>query len=358
MTRATAASTPRIASCRRITRREPSTMPSTGRSRNGKRRNGKSGNGTAANGTRRRVRELNERPVRPDPRLPIKGRLLIIGGREDKVGSKVILRALAQLVGNGKLVVATLASEKPVEQWGDYEATLRGLGVRHLHHLRIESRADAESPRAMGVLEGATTIFFTGGDQLRLTTLLGDTPVFSRCYEIFAAGGPIAGTSAGAAVMSETMIVRGNGEGSPRIGDLLQLAPGFGFARDMVIDQHFAERGRVGRLLGVVAQNPRILGVGIDENTAIEVEPFRRFRVVGDGSVYVLDGSDVTDTNVASEARGRALSIFGVRMHLLTQGDDFELGTRTPTRGSPDEIDDELGVESEREPEGAGAGEE
>jgi cyanophycinase len=302
----------------------------------------------ATNGKRRRVRQFKDTPIRPNPRRAIKGRLLIIGGGEDKVGGRVILRTLAKLVGNGKLVVATLASEKPSEQWEEYEAALRGLGVRHLYHLRVESRADAESSRAIGVLEGATCVFFTGGDQLRLTSLLGDTPIYSRCYEIFANGGAIAGTSAGASVMSETMIVDGNGDASARIGAGLQLAPGFGFAKDMVIDQHFAERGRVGRLIGVVAQNPRILGVGIDENTAIEVEPFRRFRVVGEASVYVIDGSDVSDTNVADDSGGRALSLFGTRLHLLTQGDEFDLVSRTPTRGSAEEIDEELGVEPGR----------
>jgi cyanophycinase len=207
----------------------------------------------------------------------------------------------------------------------------------------------------MSVLEGAAGVFFTGGDQLRLTTLIGDTPVFSRCYEIFTNGGVIAGTSAGASVMSETMIVAGDGEASPRIGETLQLAPGFGFAKDMVIDQHFAERGRVGRLIGVVAQNPRILGLGIDENTAIEVEPFRRFRVLGNGSVTVIDASDVSDTNVADDVTGRAISVFDLRVHLLTQGDEFDLMTRTPKRGPAEAIDEALGIESKEEKEGAGA---
>jgi cyanophycinase len=117
----------------------------------------------------------------------------------------------------------------------------------------------------------------------------------------------------------------------------------------MVIDQHFAERGRVGRLVGVVAQNPRILGVGIDENTAIEVEPYRRFRVLGDGSVYVFDGSDVTHTNVAGDTRGRALSIFGVRMHMMTQGDVFDLVTRTPQPGQAEDVYKELGIDPEEE---------
>ena len=304
----------------------------------------------STNGKQRRIRHFKERPARPgDPRNRPRGRLLIIGGHEDKVGGAVILRELAHLVGSGKLVIATLASEKPDSAWEDYENAMRSVGVRHLHHLRVESRADAETPSAMGGLEGATAGFFTGGDQLRLTSLIGDTPVFSRCHEIFVNGGTIAGTSAGASVMSEVMIVGGNGDTSPRINDSVHLAPGFGFAKDMVIDQHFAERGRVGRLLGIVAQNPRILGVGIDENTAIEVQPFRRFRVLGKGSVYVIDGSNVSNTNVADDADGRALSIFGVRVHVLTQGDELDFSTRTPSRGSAEEIDEALGIEPDEE---------
>jgi cyanophycinase len=332
-------------------------MPSNGKNGNGKHSNGKNGNGKHTtrgprDGRLRRVREFKARPVRPgDPGLPAKGRLLIIGGHEDKVGNMVILRALARLVGSGKLVVATLASEEPGEQWERYESVLRGLGIRHLHHLQVQSRADAESPRAMGILEGATGVFFTGGDQLRLTSLIGDTPVFSRCYEMFAHGGVIAGTSAGAAVMSETMIVNGNGESSPRIDDGLHLAPGFGFAKDMVIDQHFSERGRVGRLVSVLAQNPRILGIGIDENTAIELEPFRRFRVLGEGSAYVIDGSNISETSVAQDTRGRPLSVFGVQMHVLTQGDEYDLVRRVPTRRPAEEVDEELGVEPEQEAE-------
>jgi cyanophycinase len=290
------------------------------------------------NGKHRRVRELKERPIRPgDPGLPHKGRLLIIGGHEDKIGGKIILRELARLIGSGKLVVATLASEQPAEQWEEYEKTLRGIGIRHLYHLQVESRADAQSPRAIGILENAAGVFFTGGDQLRLTSLIGDTPVFSRCYEIFAHGGVIAGTSAGAAVMSETMIVNGNAETS-----------------DMVVDQHFSERGRIGRLVGIIAQNPRIIGIGIDENTAIEVEPFRSFRVLGRGSAYVIDGSDIVDTNVADETHGRALSVFGIRMHVLTQGDEFDLVHRSPTLQSAAEVDDELGVDTEEGAEGNG----
>ena len=279
----------------------------------------------------RKVEQFRREPLRPgDPRLKPKGQLLVIGGHEDKEGDRQILRELASLVGDGKLVVSTIASDVAGEIWDMYETVFRGLGVQHVHHLNTESRADASSPRCMKILEGATAVFFTGGDQLRITSLIGDTPAFSRMYEIFLEGGTIAGTSAGASMMSETMIVRGSAEESHRVQSGLQLAPGLGFAKDMVIDQHFAERGRIGRLLGVVGQNPRIIGIGIDENTAILMRPHRDFRVLGDGGVTVLDGRNVTHSNIAEAEEGCTMSVFGVTLHLLGSGDLFDLRRREP----------------------------
>ena len=304
----------------------------------------------SSNGSERKLREFKERPLRPGApgaERP-KGRLLIVGGHEDKEDDKIILKELARLVGGGKLVVTTLASASPDESIDMYEGVLRNLGVKHLYHLKIEERADAESVKAMKILEGATAVYFTGGDQLKITSLIGDTPVYSRIFEIFIEGGTIAGTSAGASVMSETMIVGGGANGgSHRIGASLRLAPGLGFAKDMVIDQHFAERGRMGRLLGIVAQNPRIIGIGIDEDTAIEVQPHRGFRVLGSGGVYVVDGRNVTYTNIAEEAHDRTLSVFGVTVHQLSQGDTFDLRTRTAKNHPAEEIDEELGEEEE-----------
>ena len=285
------------------------------------------GTSTAA----RKVKRFKEVPLRPgDPGVRPKGQLLIIGGREDKEDERIILRELAEQVGDGKLVVATLASGSPGEMWETYEPVFRRLGVRHVYHLNIESRADASSVRCMKILEDASVVFFTGGDQVKITSLIGDTPTFSRIYEIFTEGGTIAGTSAGASVMSETMMVGGNGDSTHRIGEALRLAPGFGFAKDMVIDQHFAERGRIGRLLGVVGQNPRIVGVGIDENTAIMLRPHRDFRVLGDGGVTVLDGRNVTYSNIGEGESGETMSVFGVTLHLLGNGDVFDLTRRCP----------------------------
>jgi cyanophycinase len=140
----------------------------------------------------------------------------------------------------------------------------------------------------------------------------------------------IAGTSAGAAVMSETMLVVGGDEQSHVIGGSVRMAPGLGLLGDVIIDQHFMERGRFGRLMGAVAQNPKNLGIGIDEQTAIVVERGNGFYVLGSGAVYVIDGTEVTYSNVAEEDLKKTLSIYNVRMHMLSQGDRFDLLNRQP----------------------------
>ena len=271
------------------------------------------------------------------------GRLLIIGGHEDKKDEKLILRSLVDDIGEGgKLVVATLASESPEELWDDYERVFRGLGVRHLYKLQIEKRGDAMSEQKVRILDDADAVFFTGGDQLKITSQIGDTPIYERIHEIFHEGGMIAGTSAGASVVCETMMVGGDGNGSHRIGVGLRMAPGFGLFKGAIVDQHFAERGRMGRLVGAVAQNPRMLGIGIDENTAIRVTGNRSFTVLGDGAVYVIDGAGVTYTNIAEERVEKTLSIYDMKVHVLTQGDTFDLSARRPHEHSGKEIDEEL----------------
>jgi cyanophycinase len=295
----------------------------------------------------RKIRRFEEEPLRPgDLRTRPKGSLLIIGGHEDKEGDSVILRTLAKKVGAGKLVVATLASESPGEMWETYEPLMRRLGVRHVHHLQIERREDGSSVRAMTTLDDATAVFFTGGDQVRITSLMGDTPVFSRIVEIFASGGTIAGTSAGASVLSETMMVGGSGEKSYQLDANLRLAPGFGFVRGLVIDQHFAERGRIGRLLAVVGQNPRVLGVGIDEDTAVELRPGISFRVLGSGGVTVLDGSTIRDSNLAEEASERTISIVGATLHALSAGDEFDIERRSVVLGEAEDTERAVGLHS------------
>ena len=257
------------------------------------------------------------------------GTLIIIGGKEDREDERLILRAVAEYAGP-KIVVATVASQgHAAELWEMYERVFRRLGVRHVHHLNVDSREEAKTDKALRTLDGATCVFFTGGDQLKITSQLGDSPVYQRVLEIFNEGGTIAGTSAGASVMCETMMVRGSSSETHRIGTQLQMAPGFGLVKGVIVDQHFSERGRITRLIGAVSQNPRILGIGIDEDTAIILRR-RRFQVLGQGGVYVVDGADISYTNLTEEETDRSLSAFNIKVHLLSMGDRFDLNRREP----------------------------
>jgi cyanophycinase len=279
------------------------------------------------------TRDTGERP---------RGTLVIIGGHEDKEGDRLILRAVAERVGSGALVVATVASGLPREVWGDYEPLFKELGVGDVRHLHVSTREEALSEEALEVLDGATAVFFSGGDQLKLTSQLGDTPIYTRMMEIYEQGGTIAGTSAGASVMCETMLVEGESDASHTIGSSLRMAPGFGLIAGVIIDQHFAERGRIGRLITAVAQNPRIVGIGIDENTAIVCDRSRCFSVIGAGAVYVVDGRGLSYTNLADEDRDRTLSAFDLRLHLLSMGDDFDIDSRRPANHPAEEVEREL----------------
>ena len=264
------------------------------------------------------------------------GPLIIIGGHEDKEKDKVILKAVAERLAGGRLVIATIASHAPDGYFDTYKKAFAALGVEDLVELYIEDRAETHDADKLALLDGATGVFFSGGDQLRISSQIGDTPIEARIRAIWREGGVLAGTSAGASVMSDTMMVRGSSAETHRIGDL-QLAPGLGLVRDAIIDQHFAERGRIGRLLGAVAQSPRVLGVGVDEDTAIILEG-NDFKVIGSGAVYVVDAEGVSASNIAEARTDRALSIFDVRLHVLASGDGFDLSTRRP-HGSPDPLD-------------------
>jgi cyanophycinase len=271
------------------------------------------------------------------------GTLVIIGGHENKDDDPLILKEVVRRVENGKLVVATVASELPEEMWEDYERVFRRLGVKHLYKLDVESREEAFSDRKVQILADADAVFFTGGDQLKITTLLGASPLCERLRQIYHdEGGMICGTSAGASVMSDTMLVGGGEEGSARIGRTVRMAPGLALVSDVLIDQHFAERGRVGRLLGAVAQNPRLLGIGIDENTAIVLEGGRRFQVLGEGAVYAFNGRDMTYSNLTDGSHDRALSMFGTRVDVLSQGDSYDIESRTPSYHPAEVVEEAL----------------
>ncbi len=262
------------------------------------------------------------------------GCLIIIGGHEDRdpAGDRKILREVARRVRGGKLVLATVASHQPEGYFDDYEKAFADLDISDLVELYVEDRTEAGDREKLSVIDDAAGIFFSGGDQLRITSQIGDTGIEAKVRALYERGGVIAGTSAGASAMSDTMLVRGTSSETHRIGDL-HMSPGLGLIRDVIIDQHFAERGRFGRLLGAVAHNPRVLGMGIDEDTAAIVEG-DTFEVIGSGAVYVVDGEHVTHSNVAEARPERVLSMHDVRVHVLGTGDRFDLKARKPRAAS------------------------
>jgi cyanophycinase len=264
------------------------------------------------------------------------GPLIIIGGGEDREGERLILREFAKAIDGGRAVLATIATEHPDDYVETYRAAFADLPIGELAVLHVDERAEARDPETLAVLDGAAGVFFTGGDQLRISSQVGGTPLEERIREVWLGGGVLAGTSAGASVMSDVMLVAGSARTSYRIGDL-RIAAGLGVLRDAVIDQHFAERGRFARLLGAVAHSPRVLGIGIDEDTAIVVRG-DEFTVIGSGAVYVFDAEPATSSNVAEARPDELMSIHGVRLDVLVAGERFDLTERRP---SDDVADDD-----------------
>jgi len=266
-----------------------------------------------------------------------KGKLIIIGGREQKSSDKdrPIVDEVAKVAAKGRLVVVTAATHLPEEVWEDYRKVFKELGVKRIDLLDIRTREDALDPANVKKLTDDAVVFFTGGDQLRITSQVGDSALFQRMHELYDRGGTVCGTSAGAAAMPETMLVAGPGDESGRIS-ALEMAPGLGLVNGVVIDSHFAERGRMGRLLGAVAQNPKNIGLGIDEDTAVVLNPSKEFRVLGKGGVYVIDARHLSQTNIWERNSGNsAMSGFGFVLHVLSEDDRFDLRERVPIRKQP-----------------------
>lgn len=267
------------------------------------------------------------------------GTLFIIGGAEDRHDTKIILSSLAERIGSGKLVISTLASDYGDEMWEVYRKLFASLGVKHVKHLGINHRDETSKDPRLDMLVDAKAVFFTGGDQFKITTRLGGTALSEHIEEIYRRGGIIGGTSAGATALGEMMLVVIPGAGITKVGDALHMTPGLGLAKNMIIDQHFSERGRIRRLLGAVAQNPRMLGVGIDEDTAVVVESDGTLHTLGSGAVYIVDGHDLTYTNISQSSFGRALSVFGVKLHVLSSGDVFDTQSRHPASAAVSDED-------------------
>ena len=269
-------------------------------------------------------------PAAPRPgTLP--GALIAIGGAEDKTGESVILRTFVRLAGGprSRLVVLATASELP-ETGPRYARLFGAFGAGAVEVLRILTREDALAVdrKAVGLLEEATGLFLTGGSQLRLSSALGGTSLVSVLRRRHQEGLVVAGTSAGASLLSEHMIALGDSGGTPR-RRLVHLAQGLGLAPDLVIDQHFRRRDRLGRLLTALSYNPGPLGLGVDEDTAAVIAPDGSLRVLGSGGVTVVDASGLRFTNSYAVNRGQPLAMLGLRVDFLTDGCTYDLHTRT-----------------------------
>jgi cyanophycinase len=260
-----------------------------------------------------------------------KGSLLIIGGNEDKQGECTILRKFVAMAGGreARIALVTTATEHPRGAGEEYRAIFTSLGAANVGVVAAANRQAANERCQVEELEDCTGVFFTGGDQLRLTSILGGSEIDAAIRRACGRGAVIAGTSAGASVMSDTMIVDGSSSDTPKKA-MLSMAHGMGLLEEVVIDQHFAQRGRINRLLAAVAQNPHILGVGIDEDTALTVSPQRIFEVIGSQTVTVIDGKRVVHSNISESQRYDPLALTNIILHILPSGYGYDLKRRVP----------------------------
>ena len=278
-------------------------------------------------------------------RLRGKGHLVIIGGHEDRRGDMDILRHFVELSGgvSGTIAVVTAASRVPEAVWPSYEGAFGELGVKACHHIGVSSREEANDPARVELLAGAGGIFMTGGDQKRLLALLGGSALER---EVRAAlrerGACIAGTSAGASAMSMHMLADGETGDQPVKGSVV-LGAGLGLLRQVVIDQHFAQRKRLSRLLTVVAQNPNVQGVGIDEDTALVVARGAGIEVIGSGAVTIIDGRSML-TNMGDIERRAVPEMIDVRLHLLPGGTRYRTGVRDGLEAPPAPLAEFIGI--------------
>jgi cyanophycinase len=258
-----------------------------------------------------------------------RGWIVPIGGAENKENDQRILRRFVDVSGGEDADIVVIPTASKMHETGPrYEALFRELGAARVSVMDFDTRRDCQEPNRLQRLEEATGIFFTGGNQLRLTALLGGTPVAQLIRKRNAAGVTVGGTSAGASILSEHMIAFGD-EGSSVIAGSVRLAPGLGLTNRFVIDQHFRERDRLGRLITALAYNPFAIGIGLDEDTAVFIGPDEVLEVEGSGGVTVVDASEVSFSSADSVSDGQPVAVLGLKVHVLVAGAIFDLNTRT-----------------------------
>ena len=271
------------------------------------------------------------------------GYLVAIGGAEDKTSESQILKKVFSLAPEGELEVAVLATASgiPEDVFPQYDDVFTNLGAAKVHHLDVRSREDAGKEEHAEVIGRCGTIFFTGGDQLRLTNILGGSPLLEAIRDRRAKGAVVAGTSAGAAAMSATMIYNGAAADALRKG-AVKMSSGLAFVEGVVIDSHFLERGRFTRLMEVGATNPEYIGLGLGEDAAVVVHKGRFLEAVGRGHVVVVDSSNLLSSNVAEISDGEAVAVEHVVMHALISGCGYDIQERRFLQ--PEELETEIGT--------------
>ncbi len=275
----------------------------------------------------------------------IGGHLLVIGGAEDKYNERRILKKFLELAGGEKaeILILPVASDFPEFAADVYTQAFRNLGIANPRVLRATSRQDIVQADVESLTDGVTGVFMTGGDQMRLVSLLGGTKLAEKLRKMVRETDVVmAGTSAGAAAMSTSMIVRGEPSSHPH-KNAVKLSPGLGFLKNIIIDQHFSERGRISRLITAVSYNPYNLGIGIDENTAIILNGNGVLEVFGQGSTTIVDGSQISFNEIAEVADNEAFSICGVQFHVLRDGLVYNYLERHPIQPTNEFLLPDLG---------------
>jgi cyanophycinase len=267
------------------------------------------------------------------PEGKTRGWIVPIGGAENKENDRHILERFVRVSGGSDADIVVIPTASRLHETGPrYEKLFRDMGAQRVTVMDFDTRRDCQEAGRLQRLEQATGVFFTGGNQLRLTTLLGGTPVAKMIRNRNAHGVTVGGTSAGASILSEHMIAFGD-EGSSVISGSVRLAPGLGLTNRFIIDQHFRQRDRLGRLLTALAYNPFAVGIGLDEDTAAFIGPDETVEVEGSGGVTVVDASEVSYSSMDVVSEGQPVCMLGIKMHILVAGATFNLHTRVADAG-------------------------
>lgn len=263
-----------------------------------------------------------------------RGYIVPIGGAEDHLRDPEILRRFVDLCGGRRAKIAVIPTASERDDTGRrYEEVFKTLGARAVRTFDFETRSDGERESWIEALGESQGIFLTGGNQLRLSTVLGGTPAAKALRKLNAGGVHVSGTSAGAAFLCEHMIAFGDEGSTPRAG-MVTLVPGLGLTNRVVVDQHFRQRDRLGRLLTALAYNPFAVGVGLDEDTAIFLDADNVIEVAGTGGVTIVDPGAVQHSSIDGLKKGEPVSILGVHLHILASGGSFDLDNRRARAGS------------------------